>query len=79
MFKEIKSLDELLRYVKALDQDEGILIENEEKINITRYSFNYVIILRKKTETKYKIFESVEDLRKFFENRLKFPINISFY
>lgn len=79
MFKKVEELNELLRYIRALDQDEGIMITNEEKIYITKYSFDIVVVINKVEHKDYISFKSVEDLKKFLEEKIKFPVEISFY
>jgi hypothetical protein len=79
MFKKVEELNELLRYIRALDQDEGIMITNEEKIYITKYSFDIVVVIKKVEHKDYISFKSVEDLKKFLEEKIKFPVEISFY
>lgn len=79
MFKKVEELNELLRYIRALDQDEGIMITNEEKIYITKYSFDIVVVIKKVEYKDYISFKSVEDLKKFLEEKIKFPVEISFY
>jgi hypothetical protein len=81
MLKKIDNLDELLRYIKSLDQDEGIKIELSkiEKIYIAKYSFNFVLVLKNKDKEEYLKFNSLEELKNYLNKKIFFPVFISFY
>jgi hypothetical protein len=77
MDKVIYSYEEFLILIRALNPDEGIKINLEEKeIIITKPDIKYCILIKNKTKN-YKYTLNPEEILKNLN--LKFPIKIKFY
>jgi len=79
MKKIIKNENELLKYINALDQDEGIKIVYEKnKIIINKYNFYYNIII-KNDDMIVKKFSETKDLINFLLKIINLPIIIELF
>lgn len=78
MEKTIKSKTQFLKYIAALDQDEGIKITSKNRtIYILRYSLNFSVII--KEENIKIIFKNEKEVYNFLRKYIDFPLKILFY